>query len=158
MWECQGRKKAGVRLTHLLLMSLLYSIQLCCTLVVTLCPHRYENTHDKDNLPALAYQPMQSNEYLAKLAEKHEKQMPMELDTNQNNAQHAMISLAGPGCLQPPRSVDRCGGDSNLRPEGPCQGRAPEPRHSDRKVETVYFTLTTLFCSWYFLFFNLSSF
>ena len=54
---------------------------------------KYENTQDKDNLPAKAYLPMQSNEYLTELAAKYEKEMPMELDAEQKNVQHAMTSL-----------------------------------------------------------------
>merc|ERR1719411_2441667 len=56
---------------------------------------KYENVQDKDNLPASALLPMQSNEYLTTLAAKEEKMlMPMELDAEQKNIQHAMISLA----------------------------------------------------------------
>ena len=56
---------------------------------------RYENVQDKDNLPASALLPMQSNDYLTTLATKEEKMvMPMELDAEQKNIQHAMISLA----------------------------------------------------------------
>jgi hypothetical protein len=55
---------------------------------------KYENTHDKDNLPASAYQPMQSNDYLVQLANTHNKQMPMDLDADQKSVQHAMIALA----------------------------------------------------------------
>ena len=56
---------------------------------------RYENVQDKDNLPASALLPMQSNDYLTSLATKEEKMvMPMELDAEQKNIQHAMISLA----------------------------------------------------------------
>merc|ERR1712223_1854569 len=56
---------------------------------------KYENVQDKDNLPASALLPMQSNEYLTTLATKEEKMvMPMELDAEQKNIQHAMISLA----------------------------------------------------------------
>merc|ERR1711994_478955 len=54
-----------------------------------------ENVQDKDNLPASALLPMQSNDYLTTLATKEEKMvMPMELDAEQKNIQHAMISLA----------------------------------------------------------------
>merc|ERR1712165_169559 len=56
---------------------------------------KYENVQDKDNLPASALLPMQSNDYLTSLATKEEKMvMPMELDAEQKNIQHAMISLA----------------------------------------------------------------
>merc|ERR1719340_211542 len=56
---------------------------------------KYENVQDKDNLPASALLPMQSNDYLTTLATKEEKMvMPMELDAEQKNIQHAMISLA----------------------------------------------------------------
>merc|ERR1712038_1155145 len=56
---------------------------------------KYENVQDKDNLPASALLPMQSNDYLTSLATKEEKMvMPMELDAEQKNNQHAMISLA----------------------------------------------------------------
>merc|ERR1711884_266989 len=56
---------------------------------------KYENVQDKDNLPASALLPMQSNDYLTTLAAKEEKMMmPMELDAEQKNIQHAMISLA----------------------------------------------------------------
>merc|ERR1719225_1941989 len=56
---------------------------------------KYENVQDKDNLPASALLPMQSNDYLTTLASKEEKMaMPMELDAEQKNIQHAMISLA----------------------------------------------------------------
>merc|ERR1711994_289057 len=56
---------------------------------------KYENVQDKDNLPASALLPMQSNDYLTSLATKEEKiVMPMELDAEQKNIQHAMISLA----------------------------------------------------------------
>merc|ERR1712012_440134 len=56
---------------------------------------KYENVQDKDNLPASALLPMQSNDYLTSLATKEEKNvMPMELDAEQKNIQHAMISLA----------------------------------------------------------------
>merc|ERR1712004_488180 len=42
---------------------------------------KYENVQDKDNLPASALLPMQSNDYLTSLATKEEKMvMPMELD------------------------------------------------------------------------------
>jgi len=54
---------------------------------------KYENTHNKDNLPASAYLPMQSNDYLAELANTHNKQMPMELDADQKNTQIAMMTL-----------------------------------------------------------------
>merc|ERR1712088_332669 len=56
---------------------------------------KYENVQEKENLPASALLPMQSNEYLTTLAAKEEKMlMPMELDAEQKNIQHAMISLA----------------------------------------------------------------
>merc|ERR1712117_795455 len=56
---------------------------------------KYENVQDKDNLPTSALLPMQSNDYLTTLAAKGEKMvMPMELDAEQKNTQHAMISLA----------------------------------------------------------------
>merc|ERR1712203_1261092 len=56
---------------------------------------KYENVQEKENLPASALLPMQSNEYLTTLATKEEKMlMPMELDAEQKNIQHAMISLA----------------------------------------------------------------
>ena len=56
---------------------------------------RYENVQEKENLPASALLPMQSNDYLTTLATKEEKMvMPMELDAEQKNIQHAMISLA----------------------------------------------------------------
>merc|ERR1712130_226798 len=56
---------------------------------------KYENVQEKDNLPASALLPMQSNDYLTTLATKEEKMvMPMELDAEQKNIQHAMISLA----------------------------------------------------------------
>merc|ERR1711994_203960 len=56
---------------------------------------KYENVQDRDNLPASALLPMQSNDYLTSLATKEEKMvMPMELDAEQKNIQHAMISLA----------------------------------------------------------------
>ena len=55
---------------------------------------KYENVQEKDNLPASALLPMQSNDYLTTLATKEEKMgMPMELDAEQKNIQHAMISL-----------------------------------------------------------------
>merc|ERR1719341_2531384 len=55
----------------------------------------YENVQEKENLPASALLPMQSNDYLTTLATKEEKMvMPMELDAEQKNIQHAMISLA----------------------------------------------------------------
>lgn len=54
---------------------------------------KYENTHNKDNLPASAYLPMQSNDYLSELANTHNKQMPMELDADQKSTQHAMMTL-----------------------------------------------------------------
>merc|ERR1712218_707575 len=56
---------------------------------------KYENVQEKEDLPASALLPMQSNEYLTTLAAKEEKMlMPMELDAEQKNIQHAMISLA----------------------------------------------------------------
>merc|ERR1712088_1012072 len=56
---------------------------------------KYENVQEKENLPASALLPMQSNDYLTTLATKEEKMvMPMELDAEQKNIQHAMISLA----------------------------------------------------------------
>merc|ERR1712088_282440 len=56
---------------------------------------KYENVQEKETLPASALLPMQSNEYLTTLAAKEEKMlMPMELDAEQKNIQHAMISLA----------------------------------------------------------------
>merc|ERR1711910_67766 len=56
---------------------------------------KYENVQEKENLPASALLPMQSNDYLTTLAAKEEKMlMPMELDAEQKNIQHAMISLA----------------------------------------------------------------
>merc|ERR1712012_1490466 len=49
---------------------------------------KYENVQDKDNLPASALLPMQSNDYLTTLATKEEKMvMPMELDAEQKNIQ-----------------------------------------------------------------------
>jgi hypothetical protein len=55
---------------------------------------RYENVAEKDSLPTSAYLPMQSNDFLAQLAATHEKEMPVELTSEQKNVQHAMISLA----------------------------------------------------------------
>merc|ERR1719340_224965 len=54
---------------------------------------KYENVQDKDNLPASALLPMQSNDYLTSLATKEEKMvMPMELDAEQKNIQFAILS------------------------------------------------------------------
>merc|ERR1711972_432078 len=54
---------------------------------------KYENVQDKDNLPASALLPMQSNDYLTSLATKEEKMvMPMELDAEQKNIHFAIRS------------------------------------------------------------------
>merc|ERR1719225_2444532 len=55
---------------------------------------KYENVVEKGNLPAAALLPMQSSDYLATLAAKHDKEMPMELTDEQKNIQHAMLALA----------------------------------------------------------------
>jgi len=55
---------------------------------------KYENVVEKGNLPAAALLPMQSSDFLATLAAKHEKEMPMELTDEQRNIQHAMVALA----------------------------------------------------------------
>merc|ERR1719296_664775 len=55
---------------------------------------KYENVVEKGNLPAAALLPMQSSDFLATLAAKYEKEMPMELTDEQRNIQHAMVALA----------------------------------------------------------------
>jgi len=54
---------------------------------------KYENTHDKDDLPASAFQPLQSNDYLNKLADSHDKHFPQQLDADQKSTQTAMMTL-----------------------------------------------------------------
>merc|ERR1711981_751086 len=54
---------------------------------------KYENVQEKENLPASALLPMQSNDYLTTLATKEEKMvMPMELDAEQKNIHFAILS------------------------------------------------------------------
>merc|ERR1711936_845030 len=54
---------------------------------------KYENVQEKENLPASALLPMQSNDYLITLATKEEKMvMPMELDAEEKNIHFAILS------------------------------------------------------------------